>query len=79
MLALFGQISCPEVVLNFMRPLCAFFLALQTGVTAIEKVNWRWTGNNIAFFTGSVVATPTKVSTCTFPVRGILLIAHSFS
>ena len=42
-------------------------------------MNWRWTGNNITFFTGSVVAIPTKASTYTFLVQRILLIAHSFS
>ena len=48
-------------------------------MTTIEETIWKWTGNNIASFTGSVVPTPTKASTCTFYMWGILLIAHSFS
>ena len=35
-------ISCVHFVLSS--------LTLQTGVTAIEEVDWRWTGNNIVSF-----------------------------
>ena len=54
-------------------------LALQTGVTAIEEVGWRWMDNNIASLTGSVTATLAKASTCMFSVLEILLIVHLFS
>lgn len=52
-------------------------LALQIGVIVIEEAVWRWIGNIFASFMGSVVATPTKASPCTFSVWGILLMTHS--
>lgn len=51
-------------------------LVLYTGAIAIDKVVYKWTGSNTAYFMGSVAATLAKGSTCTFSVRGILLIAQ---
>ena len=46
------------------------------GATTIDDVVWRWTNSNTAFFIRSIAAIPTKASTCTFSVRGILLMAY---
>ena len=79
MFAIFGQVSCLEVVSISRVHFMSSSLTLQIGVITIEEVGWRWMGINIAFFTRGVAATTAKASTCTFSVRGILLIAYSFN
>ena len=50
MFAIFGQVSCPEVVPNFVCPFCAFFLSIVDRCVCDRESGLEVDGQQYCFF-----------------------------